>query len=81
MSEERYREDNTAGAYLTQAREALLDCGRASKLYGGWVLDEPVDSAERMRRHLAAQDTHLGFASGDLVRRAVGRGLHQLLLG
>jgi hypothetical protein len=66
-----YFEDKTAGAYLTQARAALLDCGRANKLYGRWRDHPEVAAQERLRAHVLAQGKQLEFARTSILFSAL----------
>ena len=66
-----YLEDQTAGAYLTQARSALLDCGKPKKLYGGWRESDDVDRRERIGRHFGAQARQLDFARTSILFSAL----------
>jgi hypothetical protein len=66
-----YLEDNTAGAYLTQARAALLDCAKPRKLYGSWREPADVDKGERLGHHLLAQARQLDFARTSILFSAL----------
>jgi hypothetical protein len=66
-----YLEDYTAGAYLTQARGALLNCGKSTKLYGGWREAADVDRRERIGRHFAAQSRQLDYARTSILFSAL----------
>jgi hypothetical protein len=66
-----YVEDRTAGAYLTQARGAVLDCGKSRKLYAGWRESADVDKQERIGRHFAAQARQLDVARTSILFSAL----------
>ncbi len=73
MTDERpiYLEDGTAGAYLTQSRDALLDCGNPGRLYAGWRHPSAIEVRERILRDMAAQDRQIEFARTSILFSAL----------
>ena len=57
-----YFEDRTAGAYLTQARRGLFNCGNPGMLYGTWREPPNMEVEDRMAQHLRALDRQLDWA-------------------
>lgn len=67
-----YVEDQTAGAYLTQARDAFLECSRPHRLYRDWVPAAQHDaSVNRVRAHSFAQTRQLGLARTSILFSAL----------
>lgn len=67
-----YLEDRTAGAYLTQSREALLDCGRPNVLYPRNFRDsETIDLKLRLQAHLSAQTKQIELARTSILFAAL----------
>lgn len=65
-----YLEDRTAGAYLSQAKDALIACGNRSKLYG-MVAAVPEEIDLRIQFHFAAQSKQLEFARTSILFSAL----------
>ena len=66
-----YLEDRTAGAYLTQAHDALKSCGDVSALYGPRAVTPGMSTVARSGLHIVAQSAQLDFARTSILFSAL----------